>query len=65
MRIAFLFSGQGAQYPRMLQDLYQEESVVREVFNKADKTLGRSISDLCFNGTQEDLNLLTYQQTNS
>lgn len=57
MKIAFLFSGQGAQYPGMLQELYQEEPIVREVFNRADKTLGRSISDLCFNGTQEDLNL--------
>ncbi|SFG65170.1 ACP S-malonyltransferase [Oribacterium sp. WCC10] len=57
MRIAFLFSGQGAQYPGMLQDLYQEEQVVRDVFDKADKALGRSISDLCFHGTQEDLNL--------
>lgn len=57
MRIAFLFSGQGAQYPGMLQDLYQEESAVKDVFEKADKTLGRSISATCFNGTQEDLNL--------
>lgn len=57
MRIAFLFSGQGAQYPGMLQDLYQEEPVVREVYDKADQALGRSILDLCFNGTQEDLNL--------
>ena len=57
MRIAFLFSGQGAQYAGMSQDLYQEEQVVRDVFDKADKALGRSISDLCFKGTQEDLNL--------
>ncbi len=57
MRIAFLFSGQGAQYPGMLQDLYLEEPVVKDVFNKADKILGRSISDLCFTGTQEELNL--------
>ena len=57
MKIAFLFSGQGAQYPGMMHDLYQEESVVKDVFDKADTALGRSISDLCFNGTQEDLNL--------
>lgn len=57
MKIAFLFSGQGAQYPGMMHDLYQEEPVVKDVFDKADTALGRSISDLCFNGTQEDLNL--------
>lgn len=57
MKIAFLFSGQGAQYPGMLHDLYQEEPVVKDVFDKADTALGRSISDLCFNGTQVDLNL--------
>ena len=57
MKIAFLFSGQGAQYPGMMHDLYQEESVVKDVFDKADTALGRSISDLCFNGTQEELNL--------
>ena len=57
MKIAFLFSGQGAQYPGMMQDLYQKEPAVKKVFDEADNALGRSISDLCFNGTQEDLNL--------
>lgn len=57
MKIAFLFSGQGAQYPGMIHDLYEEEPVVKDVFDKADTALGRLISDLCFNGTQEDLNL--------
>lgn len=57
MKIAFLFSGQGAQYPGMMKDLYEVEPAVRDVFDKADGVLRRSISGLCFEGTQEELNL--------
>jgi len=57
MRIAFLFSGQGAQYPGMLKDLYETESAAKAVFDCADKVLGRGIAGLCFEGTQEELNL--------
>lgn len=57
MKIGILFSGQGAQYPGMMKDLYDTESAANEMFNKADATLGREISKICFEGTQEDLNL--------
>ena len=57
MKIAILFSGQGAQYPGMMKDIYDTELAVREVFDRADKTLERSISSLCFEGTQDELNL--------
>ncbi len=57
MKIAFLFSGQGAQYPGMMKDLYEAEAAAKEVFDAADAALGRSISGLCFDGTQEELNL--------
>lgn len=55
--IGFLFSGQGAQYPGMMKDLYESEPSAREVFDCADMVLGRSISQICFDGTQEELNL--------
>ena len=57
MKIAFLFSGQGAQYPGMMKDIAETIPAARAVFNDADEALGRSISSLCFEGTQEELNL--------
>ncbi len=57
MKTGLLFSGQGAQYPGMMKDLYDTEPAARKVFSCADRVLGREISALCFEGTQEDLNL--------
>lgn len=57
MKVAFLFSGQGAQFPGMMKDIAEHNDEARKVFEIADKTLGRSISDLCFNGTAEELAL--------
>ena len=57
MRTAFLFSGQGAQYPGMMKDLYDAEPSAKEVFDLADSALSREISKICFEGTQEELNL--------
>lgn len=57
MKIAFLFSGQGAQYPGMMKEIYDAEPAAKEIFDAADKALGRDISGLCFEGTQEELNL--------
>lgn len=55
--IAVLFSGQGAQAPGMMKDLNDNYEISRKVFQIADENLGRSISELTFNGTQEELNL--------
>ncbi len=57
MRIGFLFSGQGAQFPGMMKDIYENSEAALGVFGIANDSLGRSISDLCFSGSQEELNL--------
>ena len=57
MKIAFMFSGQGAQFPGMMKDLCEAEPAAKAVFDAADAALGRGISALCFEGAQEDLNL--------
>lgn len=57
MKTAFIFSGQGSQYSGMMKDIAERYTAAKEVFDIADKTLGRSISNLCFEGTQDDLNL--------
>lgn len=56
-RIAFIFSGQGAQYPGMARALAEAIPECRRIFDTADAVLGRGIADLCFDGPQEELNL--------
>lgn len=57
MKCAFLFSGQGAQYPGMMKDIASSNTDSKAVFDVADKSLSRKISTLCFEGSQEELNL--------
>ena len=57
MKIAFMFSGQGAQFPGMMKDLCEAEPSARRVFDTANAALGRDIYALCFEGTQDELNL--------
>lgn len=54
-KIAFLFPGQGSQSVGMGKDLYDNYSASKEVFDTADKVLGKSISKICFEGPEEDL----------
>lgn len=55
-KIAFVFPGQGAQYVGMGKELAENYSCTREVFEKADEILGFSISSICFQGADEELN---------
>jgi [acyl-carrier-protein] S-malonyltransferase len=52
---AYVFPGQGAQFPGMGKDLYDQSEIARIFFNKADEILGFAITDIMFKGTEEDL----------
>lgn len=52
---AYVFPGQGAQYPGMGNDLYNNSLLAKEMFEMANSILGFRITDLMFNGTDEDL----------
>lgn len=52
---AYVFPGQGAQFPGMGKDLYERSSIARELFEKADSILGFRITYQMFEGSEEDL----------
>ena len=52
---AYVFPGQGAQFVGMGKNLYENSSVAKELFENANDILGFRITDLMFNGTDEDL----------
>lgn len=52
---AYVFPGQGAQFVGMGKDLYENYPVAKELFEKANEILGFRITDLMFEGTEDDL----------
>ena len=52
---AYVFPGQGAQFVGMGKDLYEQSALAKELFEQANDILGFRITDLMFEGTEEDL----------
>lgn len=55
MSKAYVFPGQGAQFPGMGKDLYDSNAEAKALFDKADEVLGFSLSKIMFEGTAEEL----------
>ncbi len=52
---AYVFPGQGAQFPGMAKDLYESSDEAKRLLESANEILGFRITDIMFNGTQEEL----------
>ena len=61
-KYAFLFPGQGAQYPEMAKDFYDQFPVAKQTFEEADQFLNRPFSKLIFEGSSAELTLTKNSQ---
>jgi [acyl-carrier-protein] S-malonyltransferase len=61
-RIAFIFPGQGSQTVGMGKDLFEKYPVARQTFEEADEALGYKLSQICFEGPEEQLRLTEITQ---
>ncbi|RYY13644.1 MAG: ACP S-malonyltransferase [Chitinophagaceae bacterium] len=55
MKHAFIFPGQGSQFPGMGKEHYENSAFAKKLFEQANEVLGFRISEVMFNGTEEDL----------
>lgn len=55
MKKAYVFPGQGSQFPGMAKELYDTNATAKEMLDKANDILGFRITDIMFSGTPEDL----------
>lgn len=55
MKKAYIFPGQGSQFPGMAKELYENNPLAKELFEKANSILGFRITDIMFSGTEEEL----------
>ncbi|MGB8328939.1 MAG: ACP S-malonyltransferase [Polyangiales bacterium] len=61
-KVAFVFPGQGSQKVGMGREAYDDSAVARAVFEEADEALGESLSQLCFEGPEAELELTANTQ---
>ncbi|HET6992431.1 MAG TPA: ACP S-malonyltransferase [Bacteroidia bacterium] len=55
MKKAYVFPGQGSQFPGMAKELYENNPLAKEMLEKANSILGFRITDIMFSGTEEEL----------
>ena len=61
-KTAFIFPGQGSQYPGMGKDLADAFPAARRIFEEADEALGLKLSAICFSGSEDELKLTANTQ---